>query len=56
MERFHDYCGVQPTAQDLMAFARGNGIPYPDPRLPAFGEWTERTAPGQTLSRSNNPK
>jgi hypothetical protein len=36
MERFHDHYGVQPTFHDLQEFARGNGIPYPDPRRVKF--------------------
>ena len=43
MERFHDHYGAQPTGKDLREFARGNGIPYPDPRRVKFsaglGEW-----------------
>jgi hypothetical protein len=47
MERFHDAHGFQPSARDLEAFARGNGIPYPGARPNnAFGtarrEWRER--------------
>lgn len=42
-ERFHDHYGVEPTAADLIAFAKGNGIPYPDPRKSKFSvardEW-----------------
>jgi hypothetical protein len=29
LARFHDAHGFQPSARDLRAFARGNGIPYP---------------------------
>ncbi len=46
MERFHDHYGVQPTVLDLQEFARGNGIPYPDPRRVKFSagrkEWLAR--------------
>ncbi len=51
MERFHDHYGVQPTGKDLQEFARGNGIPYPDPRHVKFSvglrEWlAQRGASG----------
>jgi hypothetical protein len=43
LERFHDEHGVQPSARDLRAFARGNGVPYPSERAQRFGaavaEW-----------------
>jgi hypothetical protein len=38
MERFHDEYGIQPTAKALQEFARGNGIPYPDPRRVRFSD------------------
>jgi hypothetical protein len=51
IERFHDHYGVQPHATDLIAFAKGNGIPYPDPRKNKFSvartEWlAKRRAQG----------
>ena len=43
LERFHDEHGFQPSARDLRAFARGNGVPYPSERSQRFGaavaEW-----------------
>ncbi len=46
MERFHDHYGVEPTVKALQEFARGNGIPYPDPRRVKFSvgrkEWLAR--------------
>lgn len=36
LERFHDEYGVQPSARDLQAFARGNGMPYPSARTQRF--------------------
>ncbi|HZL55114.1 MAG TPA: hypothetical protein VFC22_05740, partial [Solirubrobacteraceae bacterium] len=43
LERFHDEHGFQPSARDLRAFARGNGVPYPSERAQRFGaavaEW-----------------
>jgi hypothetical protein len=46
MERFHGEYGIQPTAKALQEFARGNGIPYPDPRRVKFSdglrEWLEQ--------------
>ncbi len=41
MERFHDKYGVQPTSPELQEFARGNGIPYPDPRRVKFSTGLE---------------
>lgn len=38
MERFHREYGIQPTAKALQEFARGNGIPYPDPRRVRFSD------------------
>jgi hypothetical protein len=38
LERFYEHYGVQPTADDLKAFARGNGIPYSNERGMRFGE------------------
>jgi hypothetical protein len=51
MERFHDEHGFQPSARDLRAFARGNGVPYPSERAQRFGaavaEWVaSRSARG----------
>jgi hypothetical protein len=51
LERFHDEHGVQPSARDLRAFARGNGVPYPSERTQRFGaalaEWVaSRSARG----------
>jgi len=37
LERFHDEHGFQPSARDLRAFARGNGVPYPSERAQRFG-------------------
>jgi hypothetical protein len=37
LERFPDEHGVQPSARDLRAFARGNGVPYPSERAHRFG-------------------
>jgi hypothetical protein len=56
MERFHDEYAVQPTAKALQEFARGNGIPYPDPRRVKFSdglrEWLEqRRANGEPSPR-----
>lgn len=47
MDRFHALYGVEPTAQDLRRFARGNGIAYPATRpnnsyMLARKEWRER--------------
>ena len=43
LERFHDAHGFQPSARDLRAFARGNGVPYPSERVQRFSaavaEW-----------------
>jgi hypothetical protein len=43
LERFHDEHEFQPSARDLRAFARGNGMPYPSERGQRFGaavaEW-----------------
>jgi hypothetical protein len=43
LERFHDEYGFQPSARDLRAFARGNGVPYPSERTQrlsaAAAEW-----------------
>lgn len=51
LERFHDEHGFQPSARDLQAFARGNGVPYPSERAQRFGaavaEWVaSRSARG----------
>lgn len=51
LARFHDEYGVQPSARDLRAFARGNGVPYPSARSQRFsaavGEWRrQRKAEG----------
>ncbi len=37
LERFHDEHEFQPSARDLRAFARGNGVPYPSERALRFG-------------------
>jgi hypothetical protein len=43
LERFHAEHGFRPSARDLRAFARGNGVPYPSERTQRFGaavaEW-----------------
>jgi hypothetical protein len=43
LERFHDAHYFQPSARELRAFARGNGMPYPSERAQRFGaavaEW-----------------
>jgi len=43
LARFHDHYWVQPSARDLRAFARGNGVPYPAERderfAAAVAEW-----------------
>jgi hypothetical protein len=43
LERFHEAHGFQPSARELRAFARGNGVPYPSERAQRFGaavaEW-----------------
>lgn len=41
IERFHEHYGVQPTREDLAAFARGNGIPVSDE---GKRNWTESIA------------
>ncbi len=41
MERFYEHYGVQPTREDLAAFARGNGIPVSDE---GKRHWTESIA------------
>ncbi len=51
LERFHSEHGFQPSARDLRAFARGNGVPYPSERAQRFGaaveEWVaSRSARG----------
>ncbi len=51
LERFHDEHGFRPSARDLRAFARGNGVPYPSERVQRFGtavaEWAaSRSARG----------
>jgi hypothetical protein len=56
MERFHDVYEIQPTAKALQEFARGNGIPYPDPRRVKFSagldEWlARRRASGESAPR-----
>lgn len=48
MDRFHAHYGTRPVQGDLQAFARGNGIPYPDSRRQGFREalaaWTKKRA------------
>jgi len=56
LERFHDEHGFQPSARDLRAFARGNGVPYPSERAQRFGaavaEWVaSRSARGEPEPR-----
>jgi hypothetical protein len=48
MGRFHEHHGTRPAPADLEAFARGNGIPYPERRRQRFrdalAEWTAKRA------------
>ena len=61
VERFHDEHGFQPSARDLRAFARGNGVPYPSERAQRFGaavaEWvasrSARGLPDPRVSRAS---
>lgn len=56
MERFHDHYGVRPTVKDLMAFARGNGIPYPDPRKTSFTAARDEWLAQRRARNLPNPK
>jgi hypothetical protein len=46
LERFRDAHGFQPSARELRAFARGNGLPYPSERTQRFSaavaEWKRK--------------
>jgi hypothetical protein len=56
MERFYDEYGVQPTLPDLQAFARGNGIPYPDSRRVKFTDGRKEWRAQRRANGLPNPK
>lgn len=56
MERFHDVYDIQPTAKALQEFARGNGIPYPDPRRIKFSAGLEEWLAHRHVNGLSPPK